>query len=81
MSSAALIKAFKPAGCSTTTDVIAAEPGVNVEQLYAAGAANNVTTIGGFTPSVGAAGGYIIGGGTGPLGPTYGMGVDSTSPS
>lgn len=45
--------------------VIAAGPGVNVEGLYEAGGKNGVVTIGGYTPSVGAAGGYIVGGGTG----------------
>jgi hypothetical protein len=54
-----------------------AGPAVNVEDLFAAGARFGVTTIGGFVPSVGATGGYILGGGLGPLTPTYGMGVDS----
>jgi hypothetical protein len=45
--------------------VISAGPGVNVEELYQFGAANGVVTIGGFTQTVGAAGGYILGGGAG----------------
>lgn len=38
-----------------------------------------VSSIGGFTPTVGATGGYIIGGGTGPLSNQWGLGVDSKS--
>ena len=46
-------------------DVLSAGPAVVVQGLYDAGAANGVNTIGGFTPTVGATGGYILGGGTG----------------
>ena len=56
-----------------------AGPAVDVQTLYTAAAQVNRITIGGFTPTVGAAGGYIIGGGTGPIGPHYGLGVDSES--
>ena len=45
--------------------VISAGPAVNVEELYQFGSANGVDTIGGFTQTVGATGGYILGGGTG----------------
>ena len=74
-----LIPNFTPVGCSASSSnpVIAAGPAVDVQQLYAAGAQYNVTTIGGFTPSVGATGGYIIGGGTGAFSAKYGLGVDS----
>lgn len=79
LDSTELIPNFTPSGCSpfSSTPVIAAGPAVDVEQLYAAGAQYNVTTIGGATPSVGATGGYIIGGGTGLLATKYGLGVDS----
>ena len=40
----------------------------NLDAFLAAGGKNGVVTIGGYTPSVGAAGGYIVGGGTGTLG-------------
>ncbi|KAH7100273.1 FAD-binding domain-containing protein, partial [Auriculariales sp. MPI-PUGE-AT-0066] len=52
-------------------------PGTDVQGLYAAGFETNRTTIGGFTTTVGAAGGYILGGGTGPLSNRYGLGVDN----
>lgn len=68
MNDAEYIEDFIP----TDTDlpaqgVISAGPGVNVSDLYAAGGKNGVVTIGGYTPSVGATGGYIVGGGTGML--------------
>ncbi|KND88978.1 hypothetical protein TOPH_06479 [Tolypocladium ophioglossoides CBS 100239] len=57
--------------------VISAGPAVNVEGLFKFGSENGVVTIGGFTQTVGASGGYILGGGTGPLGPKFGLGVDN----
>lgn len=66
MNDAKFIKNFVPAGSrSAPHDVISAGPGVNVLDLYEAGAKNGVVTIGGFSPTVGAAGGYVLGGGTG----------------
>lgn len=46
-------------------DVFSAGPGVDVGGLYAAGGEYGVVTIGGYTPSVGATGGYIVGSGLG----------------
>jgi FAD/FMN-containing dehydrogenase len=81
MNDAVAIRNFQPEGCSSTTvqphDVVSAGPGVDVEELFAWGGANAAVTIGGFTTTVGAAGGYTLGGGTGPLGPLYGMAVDN----
>lgn len=66
MNDAKLIKRFVPTGSNLPAqDVISAGPAVDVQGLYQAGGDNGVVTIGGYTPSVGAAGGYIIGGGTG----------------
>lgn len=65
-------------GCgSESQQVISAGPGVLVDQLYAFGAEHNVITAGGFCPTVGATGGFILGGGTGPWATTLGLGVDS----
>lgn len=69
MNDAEFIEDFVPTDTDVSPQgVISAGPGVNVEGLYAAGGKNGVVTIGGYTPSVGAAGGYIVGGGTGTLG-------------
>jgi hypothetical protein len=66
MNDAEFVEDFVPTGTELPSQsVISAGPGVNVEGLYAAGGKNGVVTIGGYTPSVGAAGGYIVGGGTG----------------
>jgi hypothetical protein len=54
---------------------------VEVLDLYTAADRYNATAIGGFTATVGAAGGFVLGGGTGPLGRVFGLGVDSTSAS
>ncbi|KAF8596579.1 FAD/FMN-containing protein [Ceratobasidium sp. AG-I] len=53
----------------------AAEVWLNV---YRAAEEHNVTIVGGGARSVGAAGGWIQGGGHSPLGALYGMGVDNT---
>lgn len=45
-------------------------------EIYNATAAQNLTIVGGADPNVGL-GGYLTGGGHGPLGSKYGLGVDS----
>lgn len=68
MNDAEFIEHFVPTDTNISSQgILSAGPGVNVETLYAAGGKNGVVTIGGYTPSVGAAGGYIVGGGTGML--------------
>lgn len=60
------IKGFVPSKSKAAPqDVIVTGPGANVIDLYEAGAKNGVVTIGGFSPTVGAAGGYVLGGGAG----------------
>jgi hypothetical protein len=51
--------------------------GVQWHEAYAAAAANNLTLVGGISPNgtVGAAGGWIMGGGHSVLSPTYGLGA------
>ncbi|KAJ4344564.1 uncharacterized protein N0V89_012308 [Didymosphaeria variabile] len=75
---AQLIKAFNPCGgYGVGQDVISAGAGVNVAQLYEASGQNGVVTIGGYTATVGVAGGYVLGGGTGPFGALFGLAVDN----
>jgi hypothetical protein len=69
---------FVPQGCNgETTYALEAGPAVDVEALYKWAGENGRVTIGGTTTTVGATGGYILGGGLGPFVPYYGMGVDS----
>jgi hypothetical protein len=62
---------FVPEGCKTndsltnSTYALKAGPGVDVEALYKWGGENERVTIGGTTTTVGATGGYILGGGLG----------------
>ncbi|KAF8597925.1 putative FAD binding domain protein [Ceratobasidium sp. AG-I] len=71
--------AFVPTGCSNNTG----EPAVTVRaaeqwrSVYQAADARGVIVVGGAANSVGAAGGWIQGGGHSPLGALYGMGVDN----
>ncbi|CAI6340196.1 unnamed protein product [Periconia digitata] len=57
--------------------VISAGPGVLVQELYDFGARYDVITTGGYGPTVGATGGFILGGGTGPFSSTIGLGIDN----
>ncbi|KAI1817328.1 FAD-binding domain-containing protein [Poronia punctata] len=78
LTSTEAVSDFVPKGCSSDGhDVVVAGSGVNVEELYDWGAENGKVTIGGYTTTVGAAGGYILGGGMGPLAPWFGLGVDN----
>ncbi|GAP91265.1 putative FAD-binding domain-containing protein [Rosellinia necatrix] len=79
LTSTEAVSAFVPQGCRNLAghDVVVAGSGVNVEELYNWGGANGQVTIGGYTTTVGAAGGYILGGGLGPLVPLFGLGVDN----
>lgn len=48
--------------------------------MYEAADAKNLLVVGGHSTSVGAAGGWILGGGHSSLSPQYGLGVDSKTP-
>lgn len=50
--------------------------GVQFGELYATASAQGYRVVGGACPSVGATGGYLQGGGHGPLGAKYGLGSD-----
>ncbi|KAF7923930.1 hypothetical protein BELL_0367g00070 [Botrytis elliptica] len=51
--------------------------GVQFFEAYKIAAENGLRVVGGFCPTVGMAGGYVQGGGHGPLGATYGLGADN----
>lgn len=52
--------------------------GVQAYEAYAAAAAGGLRVTGGFCPTVGLAGGYVQGGGHGPLEGKYGLAADNT---
>ena len=52
--------------------------GVQFFNAYKEAAANDLRVLGGYCPSVGIAGGYVQGGGHGPLAASYGMAADNT---
>ncbi|QRV90427.1 FAD-binding domain protein [Ceratobasidium sp. AG-Ba] len=71
---------FMPIGCSNTTSGLPAVTLGAAEQwrdVYQAANDHNRTIVGGAARSVGAAGGWVHGGGHSPLGFMYGMGVDN----
>ncbi|KAF7892007.1 hypothetical protein EAF00_008309 [Botryotinia globosa] len=51
--------------------------GVQFFEAYKIAAENGLRVVGGFCPTVGMAGGYVQGGGHGPLGETYGLSADN----
>ncbi|KAI0045108.1 FAD-binding domain-containing protein [Auriscalpium vulgare] len=71
-------KTFVPAGCTTAPqDSLTAASGVQWETLYQFADDEGVLVVGGDSNQVGAAGGWIQGGGHSVLSPTYGLGVDN----
>ncbi|KAG8696540.1 hypothetical protein FRC08_007085, partial [Ceratobasidium sp. 394] len=70
---------FVADGCKGGSGVPAVTLGAAEQwrDVYKAADDHNVTVVGGAANSVGAAGGWLQGGGHGPLGATYGMGVDN----
>lgn len=73
-----LKKKFVAAGCaaSTATTAVSFGAGQGFLGLYNFAEANNVTFVGGSSPTVGTAGGWITGGGHSSVSNTLGMGVD-----
>jgi FAD/FMN-containing dehydrogenase len=71
---------YKPEGCGSkgagTTVTIGA--GVQLKNLYYAVGQQNQSVVAGMAYTVGAAGGYILGGGHSPMGPWKGMSTDNT---
>ncbi|QRV74527.1 FAD-binding domain protein [Ceratobasidium sp. AG-Ba] len=71
---------FVPVGCSKNARGVSAVTLGAAEQwrdVYQAADQRNLTIVGGAANSVGAAGGWVQGGGHSPLGSLYGMGVDN----
>lgn len=67
---------FVPEGCSTSYDAVTIGPGVLTQTIYEYADAVNKTFIGGYSQSVGAGGGFFLGGGHSVLSPVYGLAVD-----
>ncbi|KAJ7582853.1 FAD-binding domain-containing protein [Mycena floridula] len=67
---------FIPVNGSTSYPVITVGAGATWESVYAFADSMNVTVIGGYHQTVGASGGWIMGGGHSVLTPVYGLGVD-----
>ena len=68
-----------PVGCKTSYNVLALGAGVIGIDMYTAADKAGAIASGGFSPSVGMAGGYLIGGGAGgPFTTEIGFAVDST---
>lgn len=73
-----LNKGFTPEGCSSSAgDGVTMGAGQGFLGLYEFAEANNITIVGGSSPTVGAAGGWIAGGGHSALSNTLGLGVDN----
>ncbi|KAL8840019.1 MAG: hypothetical protein Q9170_001503 [Blastenia crenularia] len=70
---------YPPAGSkneSSAVQAITLGAGVNLDEAYAFADQNNVTLIGGSSPTVTVSGGWTLFGGHSVLSPLYGMGVD-----
>ncbi|TFK54250.1 isoamyl alcohol oxidase [Heliocybe sulcata] len=71
---------FIPEGCSTSynamTIVIMSKAGVGWQDVYQFADEQNVTIVGGYHQTVGASGGWVMGGGHSILSPNFGLGVD-----
>ncbi|EMD34723.1 hypothetical protein CERSUDRAFT_116916 [Gelatoporia subvermispora B] len=69
---------FVPQGCrsSATYDAVTIGAGVLVEDVYAFADSVNRTFIGGYATTIGAGGGYWLGGGHSVLSPVFGLAVD-----
>ncbi|KAG9095826.1 hypothetical protein FS749_009695 [Ceratobasidium sp. UAMH 11750] len=70
---------FVADGCKKVPGIPAVTVGAGEQwrDVYKAADDHNVTIVGGAAPTVGAAGGWLQGGGHGPLASMYGMGVDN----
>lgn len=73
-----LTDAFTPEGCSASAGkAVTYGAGQQWEGLYEFGEANGVYLVGGADLTVGAAGGWVLGGGHSFLSPSHGLGVDN----
>ncbi|CCM05083.1 uncharacterized protein FIBRA_07290 [Fibroporia radiculosa] len=69
---------FVPTGCSasSTYDAITIGPGAITEDIYEFADSINRTFIGGYHQTIGAGGGYVLGGGHSILSPVFGLAAD-----
>ncbi|KAF7350728.1 FAD-binding domain-containing protein [Mycena sanguinolenta] len=67
---------FTPAMCDTSYRAITVGAGVTFGQVYKFADDNDSMFIGGYAQTIGASGGWMMGGGHSILAPTYGIGVD-----
>ncbi|KAF8187168.1 FAD-binding domain-containing protein [Pholiota molesta] len=68
---------FVPEGCSfDATTALTVGAGQHFRAIYDFAKDNNITFVAGADPSVGASGGWVMGGGHGALSPALGLGVD-----
>jgi FAD/FMN-containing dehydrogenase len=73
-----LTEQFIPDGCKDPVGkVVTFGAGQQWDGVYKFAEANNVTVVGGSSATVGAVGGWILGGGHGMLSPVFGLGVDN----
>lgn len=69
---------FTPEGCSSNVGpTLTYGAGQGFQGIYETAHAHGVMAIGGTSPTVGASGGWVTGGGHSALSPTYGLGVDN----
>lgn len=69
---------FVPSGCSSPIgNVVTFGAGQQFDGIYEAAQQNNATVVGGSSATVGAAGGWITGGGHSALSVKLGLGVDN----
>ncbi|GBE81597.1 Uncharacterized FAD-linked [Sparassis crispa] len=70
--------AFVPQGSSSSpVPAVTIAAGAQVENIYAFLEANNISAVLGGCLTVGAAGGFVQGGGHGPMSPAYGLAADN----
>ncbi|KAF9076926.1 FAD-binding domain-containing protein [Rhodocollybia butyracea] len=67
---------FIPEGGSHSFPAMTIGAGVPWQDAYSFADANNVTIVGGYDQTVGASGGWVMGGGHSDLSPVFGLGVD-----
>lgn len=82
MKSMAFTDRFVPEGAAGSTSesfgsAVTIGAGVQLKELYVAATKHNVTVVAGLARTIGAAGGYIQGGGHSPLGNWKGMASDN----
>ncbi|RPA72268.1 FAD binding domain-containing protein [Ascobolus immersus RN42] len=70
-------KGCRPSKADKGEHAVTINAGVQLHELYSALAQRGRSAVIGFSKTVGAAGGYIHGGGHGPLGPLYGQASDN----